>query len=138
MRILMNTCFLYQQKVIEYSGKLVANKDKEKSQDLQILRDYISNVETSLKTNPAVLMIDKQQLHHESEYLAQLIAVSNKKFTQFNHHPQNKIPLRNEIMTIRKLLAADITNNTQSRLKHCKQQCYRVEMYNYFFNMSII
>ena len=127
----------HKQRIIKYSGKLIANKDRKENADLTILHDYIAHVELSLQTNPSILLINEQQLNQDS-YLAQSIAIKNQEFIQFSKHPQNGVPLRNEIMTARKLLAADLIGNKQAKLKQCEQQCYRVEMYSFFYNMSTI
>jgi hypothetical protein len=128
----------YQQKLIEYSGILAEKNQAQDNIKLPLLKDYISRIEESLKQNPPVLLIEKQQLKTEQQYLAQLIAINNKQFIKYSHHHQTQIPLRNEIMTVRPLIAADITAKKSQILKNCQQHCYRVEMYNYFYNMSVI
>ena len=128
----------YKQKLIEYSGILAENNHTQNNADLPLLKEYISQVEKSLKLEPPVLLIEKRQLEAEQLYQAQLIAINNKQFIRYSHHHQTNIPLRNEIMTVRPLIAADITDKKSQKLKQCKQHCYRVEMYNYFYNMSVI
>ncbi len=126
-----------QQKLIEYSGKLIANQDRSEFSSIKLLQQYKQKVEDSLHSNPPILLISKKTLPDEA-YLAQQVAINNPEFTRFTKHPQSKIALRNEIMTSRKLLAADISTNNKGKLKGCKDQCYRVEMYNFFYNMSSV
>lgn len=126
-----------QQKLIEYSGKLIANQDRSEFSSIKLLQQYKQKVEDSLHSNPPILLISKKTLPDEA-YLAQQVAINNPEFTRFTKHPQSNIALRNEIMTSRKLLAADISTNNKGKLKGCKDQCYRVEMYNFFYNMSSV
>ncbi len=126
-----------QQKLIEYSGKLIANQDRSEFSSIKLLQQYKKKVKDSLSSNPPILLISKETLPDEA-YLAQQVAINNPEFTRFTKHPQNNIALRNEIMTSRKLLAADISTNNKGKLKGCKDQCYRVEMYNFFYNMSSV
>jgi hypothetical protein len=127
----------YKQKIIEYTGQLVANKENQPINDFPLLKQYISQVEQSLLQNPPVLLIEQSILPDSSYHAAQKLALKNKRFTQYSHH-QDGTPLRNEIMNVRKLLAADISSINEDNLKQCKQQCYRIEMYNYFYNMSSV
>ncbi|HHL32684.1 MAG TPA: hypothetical protein ENJ41_08860 [Oceanospirillales bacterium] len=127
----------YQQKIIEYTGQLVANKEKQPINDFPLLKQYISQVEQSLLQNPPVLLIDQSILPDSNYHAAQKLALKNRRFTQYSHH-QDGTPLRNEIMNVRRLLAADISSINKDNLKQCKQQCYRIEMYNYFYNMSSV
>ncbi|VAW38583.1 hypothetical protein MNBD_GAMMA01-1773, partial [hydrothermal vent metagenome] len=99
---------------------------------------YAARVKQSLLADPSILPIKQSQLN-DAERLAQNIVFANKHFSQYSKHPQSKLPLRNEIMTIRKLLAADLDINNKTKVKPCeKHDCYRIEMYNFFFNMSIV
>jgi hypothetical protein len=125
------------QKLIEYSGKLIANQDRNEFFSIKLLQQYKENVEDSLQTHPSVLLISKSDLS-DNAYLAQQIAIKDPKFIRFAKHPKDGIALRNEIMTVRKLLVADISSTNKSQLKHCKDNCYRIEMYNFFYNMSSV
>ncbi|MCP4426670.1 MAG: hypothetical protein GY803_19430, partial [Chloroflexi bacterium] len=56
-------------------------------------------------------------------------------FQENYFHPETGAPLRNEIMNVRPLLPADVTEKTQA----CRQTtCYRVEMYSYPYNLGLI
>lgn len=125
------------RKLIEYSGQLIADKDRNEFSSLQVLQTYKENVEESLHSNPSILLISKQNLSNDA-YLAQQIVLRNSQFTRFTKHPKDHIALRNEIMTVRKLLAADVSSTNKTHLKQCKDDCYRIEMYNFFYNMSSV
>ncbi|MCF6288346.1 MAG: hypothetical protein L3J53_03805 [Proteobacteria bacterium] len=128
----------YQQRVIEYSGKLVANRQTTELSSLDILNVYKDAVAKSLQRKPSILTIDSDYLTDNNAQLAQELAINNLDFIKYTAHPENRVPLRNEIMTVRKVLAADISTHDQNKLQHCNEQCYRVEMYNFFYNMSSI
>lgn len=125
-----------QQRAIEYSGKLVANVETNELANLEVLNDYKKTVRDSLNQRPSILTINKTL--DKQALLAQQIAIGSLDFIKYTRHPNDRTPLRNEIMTVRKVLAADISKNEKDKLKNCKEQCYRVEMYNFFYNMSSI
>ena len=126
-----------QQKLIEYSGKLIANKDRDEFSSLDLIVEYRDKVKESLNSEPSVLLIPKTELT-EQGFRAQQIAIKNPQFVRFTKHPKDGVALRNEIMTVRKTLAADISTNNKGKLKSCMQNCYRIEMYNFFYNMSTV
>ncbi len=127
-----------EENTYEYTGKLITNNDRKEHVNLAIINDYIFAVKQSLKKPIPILRLGKQELTHQDEYRAQKIVIQNKDFTKYTRHPQGNKPLRNEIMTIRKVLAADVSLNNKKRLSKCGKSCYRVEMYNYFYNMSTV
>ena len=123
----------------QYTGKLL-RKDNQASQNASpLLKSYKDNVQLSLQQTPAVLTLTKKVLASEQAFLAQQIAIINKQFTRFNVHPKTKQALRNEIMTVRPILASDRTTANNKALSNCEpDNCYRVEMYNFFFNLSSV
>ena len=126
-------------KQFQYSGKLLSQKNRQKLPESQLLKFYREKVKQALKKSPPILLIDEKQLNTKELQLAQQISIRNKKFTQFTYHPQTKEALRNEIMTVRLLLASDKNNTNKKALASCnKNNCYRVEMYNFFFNLSSV
>jgi len=67
--------------------------------------------------------------------LAQTIALNDPDFQADMHALQTGEPLRNEIFGIYPVRASDVTEATAA----CTQSvCYRVEMYNYAYNLSTI
>ncbi len=128
----------YKQKLIEYSGKLITQSDRNTFSHLQPLKNYIERVQKSLKSNPPILTIDSINLPNQDAIIAQNIIVKTPQFLRFTRHPKTNIPLRNEIMTVRQALAGDTSNKNSAKLKNCNGNCYRIEMYNYFYNMSTI
>ena len=122
-------------KRFEYTGILSPEKNDQASPLFNTYQDKIKN---SLSLSPPILSVDKNQLDDKQQQ-AQSIALADKKFTKFAVHPQLKQPLRNEIMTVRPILAADKTTENTLGLASCEpQSCYRVELYNFFFNMSTV
>jgi hypothetical protein len=128
-----------QQQIFEYSGKLVANSESSQPDTIDILKTYSQKVRLSLSHKPSILLIDEITINDRIKYQIQQIVLANQNFTKYTLHPQNHLPLRNEIMTVRKALAGDFTGANKQLLKSCKtESCYRIEMYNFFFNMSTV
>lgn len=96
------------------------------------LKQYWQRVEESLKQTPSVLLLENLS---GKAVLAQKTALTFPPFLQFTQHPKTHEPLRNEIMTVRPVLPEDFTGEMG---KCAETQCYRVEMYNYFYNNSTI
>ncbi|MEE9445535.1 MAG: hypothetical protein V3V19_07710 [Cocleimonas sp.] len=119
----------------QYTGKLGSN---EKTNESPLLKAYRDRVKQALRNPVPVLLIDSKSLS-DNENKAQEIALKDKRFTKFIIHPEIKMPLRNEIMTIRPVLASDKTNTNKKSLTNCQpESCFRVEMYNYFYNLSSV
>lgn len=71
----------------------------------------------------------------EKQQKAQELAVANPDLRYFALDSQTGQPLRSEIMNVRPALPSDLTEATAS----CAQQaCFRVEMYNYATNATMI
>jgi hypothetical protein len=129
---------LDEEHTYEYTGKLITNKDRKEHPKLDIVNDYLIAVKQSLKKPIPILTLSKEELTNQDESRVQEIVVQNQDFTKYTRHPKGNKPLRNEIMTIRKVLASDISSNNKERLEKCGKSCYRVEMYNFFYNMSTV
>lgn len=111
----------------------LADKLPHKKYQLYELQSYFEDVELSLQQSPPVLRLD-QQFHPSEPLLAESIALKNSNFLKFVFHPETKQPLRNEIMSVRKVLPEDFVGGGQA----CEDtDCYRVEMYNFFYNHSM-
>ncbi len=123
----------------EYTGKLLASDLRSNQLDSPRLKTYKANVKRSLQQSPSVLLLNESDLANKNAFQAQLIAIKDKQFTRYNIHPKTKQALRNEIMTVRPTLASDKTSVNNNALSTCKPDtCYRVEMYNFFFNLSSV
>ena len=129
-----------KQDNFEYTGKLTSSKERLSVVDSQLLADYKNKVKESLLLPTPVLLLDKAALKNDNNLIeAQSLAIKSEAFTRFTKHPKTKEVLRNEIMTIRKVLASDKTSANSKLLSSCKEaSCFRVEMYNYFFNLSSV
>lgn len=87
----------------------------------------------SLKNDPPVLLLDESEIRDSMQAKAQLLAVADKDFTRDVYHPETSEPLRNEIMESRRALPSEIPQGLE-----CPElDCYRVTMYNYFFNSTV-
>lgn len=124
---------------LSFSGKLNTAKLDESIANLPILIEYKKRIKASLELPIPILLLTEEQLQKPVFSKAQSIALKDKNFTKYTHHPKTKEPLRNEIMTVRPVLAADKTAFKTDVLAACTtENCFRVEMYNFFFNLSIV
>ena len=122
-----------------YTGKLVSGEEKSQEPQSQLLKQYKESIKSTLALPIPILLLDKDALKNDIAYQAQLIAIKNNQFIRYIKHPKTKQPLRNEIMTVRPVLASDKTSANSKGLSECKvDTCYRVEMYNFFFNLSSV
>ncbi len=126
------------KQIYSYSGKLLSDSQRKATKKLPELSDYIQRIKRSLRQKPSVLLIDDADFKDKKAYQAQKIAINNPQFVRFNQHPKLFTALRNEIMTSRKLLASDISTLNKKSAHQCRDNCYRVEMYNFFYNMSTV
>ena len=103
-------------------------------QAVPALAERAKRIETSLKANPPVLLMSDPL--DENQKQAQTLAVANPQMQKEMRDPASNAPVRAEIMGVYPARESDYTDATQS----CKQSqsCYRVEMYNYAFNYSMI
>jgi len=123
----------------QYSGKLASNAEKSQQSQSPLLKIYRDKVKNALTLATPVLLLDQDAVTNEAAYQSQLIALQNKQFSQYIRHPKTKQPLRNEIMTVRPILAADKSTANSKALSLCQADaCFRVEMYNFFFNLSSV
>ena len=121
----------------QYTGILASSSEKQT--EIPLLKAYRRKVEKSLTLSKAVLLLERNEVSNNGAYQAQLLAIANEKFIQYTKHPKTKQALRNEIMTVRAVLAADKKTVNSKALATCKiETCYRVEMYNFFFNISTV
>ncbi len=95
---------------------------------------YVDRVRQSLNKKPPVMEISLKDLGDESAFKAQQLALKDTAFTHWVYDTARHLPLRNEIMSVRKALAGDLTRNS----KEACGSCYRVEMYNFYYNKTSI
>jgi hypothetical protein len=96
---------------------------------------YWQKVQAALQQNPPVLVLDNTQLSDSKAQTAQQLALTNPDFLKLTRDAKTGEALRNEVMNVRPALAGDF----QGALGACAHtECYRVEMYNHFYNASTI
>jgi len=95
---------------------------------------YHKKLMKSLENDPPILLLDDSEIRDEKQAKAQELAIKFPDFIRDVYHPDTKKPIRNEIMNVREALPSDIPKNVR-----CKgEDCYRVSMYNYFWNSTTI
>ncbi|MEE9446915.1 MAG: hypothetical protein V3V09_03085 [Arenicellales bacterium] len=67
---------------------------------------------------------------------AETLVIKHRGFQKYLHHLQNQQALRNEIMVSRPALPGDYKHNETAACTQEKAVCYRVDMYNYFYNIT--
>lgn len=85
-----------------------------------------------MKDSPPILKLATDLLNSEQQQ-AQSIAVNDARFVRFTN--ENGVPLRNEIFGIHPAHESDLTEESSSCVE---QKCYRVELYNYAYNLTTI
>ncbi|PID34487.1 MAG: hypothetical protein CR976_00020, partial [Thiotrichales bacterium] len=117
------------------TAELAALLPVEPRQPVPELSAYRERVAAALKSELPVLLLPDAELSDPKARLAQRLILRSPQFRQRLFHPQTRVALRNEIMSVRPALAADFNGNMGA----CKQaECYRIEMYSHFFNASTI
>ncbi|MCP4428202.1 MAG: hypothetical protein GY803_27250, partial [Chloroflexi bacterium] len=75
-----------------------------------------------LASEQPVITLSDDEIPEPQKQLAQELALQSPGFQENYFHPETGAPLRNEIMNVRPLLPADVTEKTQA----CRQTtCYR-------------
>lgn len=97
------------------------------------LKSYSELMVNSLQMKPPVLKMQESDIKDINQRKAQDIAIANADFLRDVYHPETGSALRNEIMSIRLASDQDMPQGTDSQL----QNCYRVLMYNYYYNSSV-
>lgn len=110
----------------------LAESSVELTSSIPTLQDYFDEVDASLKQSPPVLRLS-ERLQDQKARDAESIALQHPQFIKFVYHPKTREPLRNEIMAVRLALPEDFVGEGEV----CRDiECYRVEMYSFFFNHS--
>lgn len=97
------------------------------------LAAHLAAVRTAMAQSPPVLLltaeIDTEQM------AAQRLALADPRFVAETRDPQSGAPLRSEVFGIYPVRPSDTTSETAA----CTTApCYRVELYNYAYNLSVI
>jgi len=100
--------------------------------DLPALQTRATQVQEALaQTIPILLLTDIDA----TQALAQEIAIRDPRFQEDLYAPQTSEPLRNEIFGVYPARESDLTEAT---MRCAVAKCYRVEMYNYPYNLTTI
>ncbi len=92
-------------------------------------------LQQALASDPPILLLDSASLS-DAEQVAQQLAVAEPQFRRFAYQGRAATPLLNEIMDVRPALPSDLD---EVRAATCvSDQCYRVEMYNYAYNLTTV
>ncbi|MEE9437419.1 MAG: hypothetical protein V3V14_00375 [Saprospiraceae bacterium] len=105
------------------------------AQQIPELAFYEKKLKQVLASDLPVMVLPKNELIDDNHALAQNIALKDKKFIRDIKHRETGEPLRCEVMNIRKALPSDLANLKTNQ--KCNS-CYRVEMYNFFNNITTI
>ena len=103
-------------------------------QAVPALAERAKRIEAALQANPPVMLMSDPL--DDARKQAQDLAVANPQMQKEMRDPVSNAPVRAEIMGVYPARESDYTDATQS----CKQSqsCYRVELYNYAFNYSMV
>lgn len=125
---LLITTISFAQK--NYDSKLVAKQNNKNDSLLKIRDEKIALV---LKTKTPVLLLNTNS---DTLNLVQEIVIKNKIFGQYYFDEKLKEPILSEIFGVYPLLPS---NNKIKNLAACqKGGCFRVEMYNYAYNLTTV
>lgn len=98
-----------------------------------LLDERKREIEAVLKLNKPVLLVKQTEIKSSSEI--QDIFISNSKLDKFFLEPSSQKKMLNEIFSISKARPSDLPNGNEIMNM---ENLYRVEMYNYALNASII
>ncbi|MGH1542545.1 MAG: hypothetical protein ACRBHB_19130 [Arenicella sp.] len=92
---------------------------------------YQQRLTAVLQSERPVLLLD--DLLDPNAVIAQDVALEDSRFMEKLFHPKSRLPLRNEIMTVKRALPSDRIGEA----RQCQpKRCYRVDMYNFFYNLT--
>lgn len=96
---------------------------------------YQKEVKAILASERPVLMMEKEAYSRPEIMLAQELALASSEFIRDVFYKETGQPLHNEITGIRQLSNQEILD---FKINLPAADCYRVEMYNYFYNATAI
>jgi len=99
------------------------------------LQSYLLQMGKSLSLPKLVQLMDDKAYDSQAKVFAQNIALADPIFTRDLFHRQSKEPLHSEITSVRQLSDQEVR---KYKINAPAIECYKVEMYNYFYNMTIV
>ena len=99
---------------------------------IPLLATRQAQVDAALQADPPVLRLDDTALDPEQQR-AQMLALQSTDFLRYVYTQDDHTPLRTEIFAVYPARESDITPATTACSQHT---CYRVELYNYAFNLT--
>ena len=106
------------------------------SKNIPLLAERQKRIDTALKSNNPILPLSEADALNEFQKIAQDLALRDPKIQKESRDPVSQLPVRYEVMGIYPTRDSDLNEQTAS----CKQaaSCYRIELYNYAFNYTMI
>ncbi len=93
---------------------------------------YQKRISEVLESKVPILGLNLEQ--GSKEKVAQDVVLANESVRQSSYSPQHGKPLRTEVMSVKPALPGDIVGTNGA----CEAtECYRVNLYNFYFNSSI-
>lgn len=130
--MMKNIVLLY----VLFSFMIILNCSSQKNRRTDgpsLLDERKREIEAVLKLNKPVLLVKQTDIKSSSEI--QDIFMSNSKLDKFFVEPSSQKKMLNEIFSISKARPSDLPNGSEMMNM---ENIYRVEMYNYALNASII
>jgi len=112
-------------------GKLFANESSESLLVEEAIANYRQLIDTNLQSTIPLLLLDN--IKEGRPALAQSLAANDPRVHKTLFHPKTRQALRNEVMVVRKALPADLIGPARECSKNA---CYRVDIYNFYFNVT--
>ena len=106
------------------------------SQQIPALAERQQRIDAILKSNNPILPLTEADGLNEFQKIAQDLALLDPQVQKESRDPASAVPVRYEVMGVYPTRDSDLTEQTAS----CKSapSCYRVELYNYAFNYTMI
>lgn len=116
-------------------GRLAEPQDREALlAAVPALAEREARFAAALATDQPILTL--QSGLDEKQQRAQALAIADPQFQSFARDLQSGRPVRSEVMMVRPALPADLTEGSVALCPH--DDCYRVEMYNYVTNATVV
>lgn len=98
------------------------------------LQAYFDDLKLSVKQPKPIQPMDKSAYDTQAKILVQNIVLNDPTFTRDLFHRETAAPLHSEITSIRTLTNEEVR---KYNINAPASNCYKVEMYNYFYNMVV-
>lgn len=120
---------------LDSASRMAVPLDPASAQVIQrLLATRQAHIDAALQADPPVLQFVQDSLD-EAQQQAQSLALTSPDFLRYAYAQADRQPLRNEIFGIYPSRPSDISEASSACQMHT---CYRVEMYNYAFNLTTI